>query len=324
MVAMDQIKKNQEAAPDQEKDKSPAKTLDLSKKTTGEKMYGWLKFGVAEVFILIATAIIAYWARHGEDKWYNVFKQIQKLSDAVFSPLKKIGKDGSKTREVGKVLSVAAASTMVTFHGGNAFAPAMKWFDNKKNDIVNSFNKLFGKPGELEIGQERLKDDPKQSWGDVIKGRLVAWGIVFTSFVSAMLLVGKSTKNKDYHFNNFEEWFAHKFAGLTKGGKELTRYHFGKILALDIYATTAAILIWNVISELSAKMRQKKPVEKVPETPPAVEFPPTLTQESPEHNYTETIQPRKRPSAKAPAPSHADKIAAQTQMDPLQLGASII
>jgi len=335
MAVTKQMEKGQEPVTDQDKEKTPGMTLDTSEKTTGEKYYSWLKFGVAEVFILVATAVIAYWARHGQDKWYNVFKQIQKLSDKVFSPLSRIGKDGSKAREVGTVLSVAAASTMVTFHGGNAFAPAMKWFDNKKNDIVNAFNKLFGKPDELEIGQERLKEDPKQSWGDVIKGRLAAWAIVFTSFVSATLLIGKSTKNNDYHFNNFEEWFARKFAGLTKGGKELAKisalqklpehlkenksYRFGKILALDIYATTAAIIIWNVISELSAKIRQKEKKE-VPHETPAPALPETLTQEIPERQFTDTVQPRERIATKTPALSQADKLATQRQNEPVQVG----
>ncbi len=344
MVAVEQKKERDKtpqeiaaAAAQPETEKKPkVSAADLSQKTTGEKYYGILKFGIAEVFILAATAGIAYWARYGQDKGYNIFKQIQKLSDKVLSPIAKIGKEGSKARDIGTVIAGAAASTMVTFHGGNTFAPAMKWFDNKKNDIVDYFNKRFGKPGELEAGQERLKDDPKQSWGDIVKGRLASWGIVFTSFVSAALLMGKSKKNGDYHFNNFEEGFGRKLAGFTKAGKEVAvipitqklpehlaknkTYRFGKILALDIFATTAAIMIWSVFSELSAKKRQKAEHKTVPEISPSAITEPaqdnSVVQESRDMQFTNIIKPR--------AQSHAGTLVTQLEAletQPAQLGA---
>jgi hypothetical protein len=290
---------------------------DNSKKTTGEKYYDRLKFGVAEVVILGATAAIAYVARYGDKKWdsINVFKWIQDVCEVAFSPLKKIGKDGGKLREIGTTIAGAAASTMVTFHGGNAFAPAMKWFEDKKKSIVDYFNARSGKPGELEVGREHLEKAPKQTWGDVIKGRFAAWGIVFASFVSAGILAGKD-KHGMGRFDKFEEGFGRWVASFTKAGKELhiglpgktgialhrelegvaksnRTYRFGKILALDIYATTAAILIWNAISKISAKKRQNagesSPENSLPT--PVTETMMAASDEAPRH-HADGLKPK--------------------------------
>jgi hypothetical protein len=242
-------------------------------KTTGEKRYGVLKFAVAEGFILAATAVLAYVANYGKDAYKGIPNYLKKFQTWFREDLltKKIPL--SKQGEIGKLGAAAAASAMVTMHGGNLFAPFMKWFEDCKEHIVTHFNKRSGTPEEVEIAQERLKNEPKQNWGDVIKGRLSAFAIVFTSFFTAMVATGKDKKTGVYHFDKIEDWFGTKLAGFTKQGAEIAKipiaerlnnpavtnktYKFGRILALDIYATTAAILIWNAISRFSANKRKK-------------------------------------------------------------------
>lgn len=174
-----------------------------------------------------------------------------------------------------KRLAGAGANTMILFHGGNAFAPIMLPLENNMENITNCINKRWGKPGEVEIAHEQLKDLPKQTWGDVIKGRLSAWGLIFISFLAADTLIGKTSKGMP-RFDAYEEWFGRWMAGFTKSGKTLginnvpvhvplnplqdanKIYRLGKILALDLYATTAGIFIWNGISRGSAKKRHLK------------------------------------------------------------------
>lgn len=254
----------------------PGPPLDLSKKTTGEKYYDVVQFLVGKAWIMAFTAAIAYSAKYGKDQWGpmpNPFKKFQGwfhdflLHNKTF-PLAEKGEFAGR-------LAGATANTMVLFHGGNIFAPVMKWMENGKEDISNYFNRRYGKPGEVEIAHERLKDMPKQDWGDVLKGRIAAWLIVFTSFVTIDSAIGKDKKTGLYWFDKYEEGFGRWLAGFTKEGKKIgikmpvsqelsvlqdanKTYRFGKIAALDVYATTAAIFIWNAISRMSAKKQQER------------------------------------------------------------------
>ncbi len=265
--------------------KSAAPAYDINKKTTGEKWYRRLSFSFAEFAILIATALIAYIARYNEGSWLN---KITKKSDQYLQ--KKIGHIG-KRHEVGKRLASNIADTTVTFWGGTVFAPLMYLIHNKKKDIVAFFNRKFGKDGEEEAGNERLKDEPKKTWGSVITGRLVAWLTVFSSFTAADFALGKSKKNGEYHFKNYVEGFGkateHMWSGKGITGKfkkawdampwkdsakKFTAYKgnkankYGRILALDIFATTAAILIWEGVIKHFSKKKKKVNQEEFAET----------------------------------------------------------
>src|ERR1700733_8815960 len=79
-------------------------------KTTGEKYYGILKFAVAEVVMVAATAITAYWAKYGSRSTFNIFGHMQDGAEKFFSPLKKLGKEGSKLRKNGTIFAAIAAS----------------------------------------------------------------------------------------------------------------------------------------------------------------------------------------------------------------------
>lgn len=264
------------AATQAEKDKQePAKYLP---KTRGEKFYDIFQFTFGEVFVLALTAVLAFAAdpKHGPEKIAgapNVLKKFQgwlqnKLFHNSVFPLAEKG-------DFGKLIGGAIASTTILFHGGNLFAPFMKYFENRREKIANAYNKRFGTPEEVEIAHERLKDIPKQSWGDVIKGRLLAWGTVFTSMTGAYVLFGKDKELGKYRLDVYEEAFGRKYAGMVdKASKAIAEtpikqqlsevqkankhYRFGKVLALDIFATTAAILIWNSYSRFSAKKRTLK------------------------------------------------------------------
>lgn len=255
-------------------DKKPEKILDLSKPTSGEKKYSWLKFGVAEVSILAATAGLAYVARYGRDSYggvRNVLKDMQNGVEKWLAP------DKRKTR-IGQLLAGGLASMSVTMWGGHFFAPAMKSFESNKSKIVNYFNKKSDKPDELEIGKQRLADEPKQSWVDIIKGRIVSMSVVAVGFFGIAYSLKDDKETGKSKLDLIEDWGGVKLSKLTKEGKKIAElpiierlennaatnrsYKLGRMLALDVVATTISIIIWNVIGTLSAKKRHDKTADK--------------------------------------------------------------
>ena len=264
-------------------------------KTSGERFYDRLQFLTADAFIIVATAAIAYVARYGRNSYHgvpNYLKQFQSKVEHFFMDTLGLAKRSDFWQTVGH----AAAGTTLTMWGGNICAPFLKAFDNNKEKIVTGYNEKYGKPGEVEAGHERLKDAPKQNWGDILKGRAVGWVAVFGSFLSVYQLLGKSkTPMHDaetgvsthmHRMDQYEERVGRLIAGLTKDGKEISAtpmtqalstvqkehktYRFGKMIALDVFAASAALIIWNVIARYSAKERVVKheKMESQPEQAP--------------------------------------------------------
>lgn len=293
--------------------KVPAGNVLKPRKTTGEKFYDILQLSIGQVLILFFTAVIAYIAKYGKDTYGpvpNLFKKFQgwmydKLLNNKLFPLAEKGEFAN--RVVG-----AVSSSVVLFHGGNLFAPVMRSMENNREKIATYVNKRWGKPGEVEAGHERLKDAPKQSWGDVIKGRMVAFLMVFSSFTVIDTVLGKDGNGK-YALDKYEDWFGRKVAGLTKDGKLISKtpisqglspeqnqnkaYMFSKILALDLFATSAAITIWNLTSRFFAK-KHSKPDQTVSSADPAHDNGKTES-----HTYNnqmkETLPDHTKPDGKA-------------------------
>ncbi len=164
-------------------------------KTTGEKFYDGLQFTVGKAMIVVITAALANVAKYGRDSYGPVPNYLKKFQGWFHRTLLTnstlpLGGKG----EFAERAANAATNTMVVCHGGNAFAPVMKWMENNREDIANFINRRWGKPGETEIAHERLKNNPHQTWGDIFKGRMAAWGLVFGGFMSIDAIIGKDTK----------------------------------------------------------------------------------------------------------------------------------
>lgn len=260
------------------------KKLRWSEKTTGEKAYEIIQFLAGKVFIIAVTAVIAFRAhpKWGKDKLLggripNYLKQAQKWADhkVLHNKIFAFGERGPAAERFGHIF----AATLLISHGGTAFAPFIRWLENGKEGISQFFNKLIGKPGEFEKAHERLKDEPKQSWWDTIKGRMYALVAGFTAATAADAAINKFVgkhKSGKYYLDAYEEWFGRWLAGWTKKGKELgfgqknlpiTKelskaqeankiYRFGRLVALDLYITTATLILWTAISRSSARKRK--------------------------------------------------------------------
>lgn len=302
-------------------------------KTGGERFYDALQFVIGKVAIIAATAWLANVAKYGKDQYRgvpNYLKHFQgwfhdKLLTNKLYPMAEKGETAIR-------LAGAAANTMVTFHGGNAFAPIMQSMENSHEKIANAYNRRFGTPEDVEITHERLKDKPQQNWCDIAKGRIAAWAVVFSAFMGADALIGKDKATGMYKFDKYEESFGRKFAGfMNKGGKDIAKvpvgvalskaqdaskmYRFGKILALDMYATSAALLVWNFVSRLSAEKRQAK---KEPAAEPCVSAPATEEPQLHTH-HTEAVAPKRVVHKPAADLSYLDKLAHQRQTPDAEL-----
>ncbi len=271
-----------EASSESAKKEAPTETVtassqpvDTSQKTTGERAYDVVQFLTGKIFILAATAVLAFKADpvHGGDKIFgmpNFLKSFQKWVTQSFKPLAESGK-------AGEIISKAASSTVILSWGGNFFMPIIKWLENGRESIANFFNRAIGKPGEEQIAHERLKDLPKQNWLDVIKGRVMAWLTVFSALTAVDSIAGKDASGRRY-FDKYEDGFSRKIIcslpGVGQEAKQIAAlplsekipahlekngaYRFGKVAALDIFATSAAIVVWNIVSRFSAKKRVDK------------------------------------------------------------------
>jgi hypothetical protein len=255
----------------------PAIDVDKLPKTGGEKFYDGFQFVFGKVFIIAITAVLAFTSdqKYGPKKIGpvpNYLKKFQgwfhdKLLHNKVYPLEKKG-------DFANLFAGAAASTMTLSHGGNFFAPFIRWLENDREGISNAWNRKFGTEEDVKIAHERLKDIPKQNWMDVAKGRAMAWGTVFGAILTSYAVVGKNKKSNRYWLDEYEDFFARKLAGTVKSGRDIAAvplskplsevqrsnkmYRFGKVLALDLYATTAGILIWNFFSRKSAMKRSEK------------------------------------------------------------------
>ncbi|MGE0754545.1 MAG: hypothetical protein AB7L92_05235 [Alphaproteobacteria bacterium] len=317
---------------------------DTRPQTRGDTFYDITQFLMGKVFILLATAALAFTAHkeYGPEKigpFPNVLKRLQTYLEDKMAFMHKWGmKDGReispKKRDMGILLSVGTASTVVLSWGGNAFAPVIKWLENNREGITNWYNKRFGTPQEVEITKEKFSDMPKQNWHDVIKGRAMAFATVFTAITGAYLTFGRS-KSPNHHFKLdwYEDAFARKFSWLSKGSHDIAAtpmnkaldavqrknkvYRFGKVLAIDLFATSTAIVVWNTVSRLSAKNRANghHPDPSHPVTQNSVDTAPQPDAERQPDRYTDKLESKTVQTQylgkKVQAQPYADRVSKQ-------------
>lgn len=215
-------------------------------KTTGEKYFGVLNFVMAWVGTFVISVWCGYASRYGEGAINgNIKKAYEWCRGKVqHNPIKPLS------------FSVAddAAMTTALMMGGNAFLIPIEAVQERAPKVVAYFNRLFGKPGEVEEGNRNVQAEPKQGWASLLKGRVVAWLTVFSAFTVAGRFAGTQLKafeeGTGAFFKNTAEWFrslhAEKWANL------------GRISALDAVATTASVTLLFTASRFFAAAGARK------------------------------------------------------------------
>jgi hypothetical protein len=175
-----------------------------------------------------------------------------------------------------------AAMTTALMQGGNITVVPVKMLEDRKPELVAKLNRTLGD----DSGDLSVKDEPKQTWGSLFKARiLLAWMPVFASLQGASMLLGKNADGKK-RFDVFEEKFAEHvvckplgqpmtYEAIEEGKKvikETRAYRYGKIAAIDLFATAAAAALLYVGSRIFARKGKEKTVEETTPATPS-EFP---------------------------------------------------
>ena len=212
----------------------------------GEKVFDALVYGPMNIIgTFLATMPLAWSLEHGLGG-----KPFDTVKNFLTSRLK-----------INDNITRKALTTTTTWMGGNAMLLMVKAAENNKDNIVAGINRMSG---DTTQGPPVLAE-PRQDWGSLIKGRLLAWVVVFSSFLGFEQIVGAKAMGK------MEEGFAHKLCdkfGWAKEEKVMidgqlktrpTRaFGYGKIMTFDIFATIAGGALLYVGSRAFAKRREEK------------------------------------------------------------------
>jgi len=220
----------------------------------GEHMFDWLTYGGIGFASVFAAGIpIVHWAKYG--KGAKVF------ADSAKS-LEKLGMNATSAED-------AVMTTALMIPGNLGLIP-IKQMEDHKPELVQKFNTMLGdKSGDASVDKE-----PEQSWGSLIKARLVAWVAVYAGFRGAAHAIGQK------QFLDFENKFAEHavckplgkpthIPGMAKiVANETKVFRYGKIAALDIFATATATTLLYIGSRFFAGENARWKAHDLPKDTP--------------------------------------------------------
>ena len=273
-------------------EKAEEKALKTST-SKGEKLFDLLTYvGIAGIGTFLLTIPVAYSAKYGKGaKYYE--KTSKFLVDKGISPR----------------LAEDIVMTSATMQGGNLSIIPVKMMEDNKPEIVDKLNKMTGD----ESGKASVDEDLKQTWGSLVKSRILAWVAAFTGFRTAVGVLGAEK------FVSFENAFAKKMCEIVKKpthlkGVETPHYRYAKIGALDVFATIAATTILYTGSRFFAKRNEhwhEKETLHMPSKVPDMQTPEYIPSET-SKRFTDNIRSQSRELAPNPREkNYADTIASQ-------------
>lgn len=264
-------------------------------RTHGDTLFDrWVYGGLNTVGTFIITIPLAYWAEHskGGEKFFN--SGTNKL----------ISTFGMGEKNAEKVMKTTTLGL-----GGTVMIVPVWLAEHYRKPLVEWFNQHFGS----EKDKQTVVENPTpQTFASILKGRAVAWCAVFAGFKGAEAIAKQA--GNPAALGQFEDWFSkgvnralgkdthdaaklaaleakHGRAALTAAEKataETISYRYGKLAALDVFATVAASSILYVTSRIFAKQHAAKEAAKqaVPTVPAQVavsEAPvPSVAKDAPE------------------------------------------
>ncbi len=229
------------AAKEQSKEQPQCKpVVSYSERIFDLLVYG----GIGFVGVFLASIPIAYKAKYGN--WAAHFK----------SATEWLSKKGMNAKTAEQTLITTAL-----MQGGNLGILPIKIAEDNKIESVEKISKIIGEDVDLET----IKQQEKQTWNSIIKARIAAWIAVFSGFKIGSYLIGE--KNFAEFENSTARYVCKIFDKKTHiAGKETVAFKYGKIAALDIFATAAASILLYVGSKFFAKQKaakQQKSTEQV-------------------------------------------------------------
>ncbi len=225
------------AHPPPEQKKQVDSTDVMSK---GEKLFDWLTYGGFAGAVTFALGMP-----------FGYFTRYSKGGEAIHKWAV------SHSRQLGMSVEATEDAVMNTalMQGGNVMLLPVKMMEDHKPQLVAKFNKMLGD----DSGDCSVKDEPKQTWGSLLKSRVfLAWTPVFLALRGTAMLGGKES------FNNFEKDFSKNIVcdplGLPThvNGQETKAFRLGRIAAIDVFATAAAATLLYIGSRMFARQNKEK------------------------------------------------------------------
>ena len=206
----------------------------VPQKTRGDRRFDWLTYGMLNgVGTFLLTLPVAYWAEHGKGK--PVFDKASHWLS---------GKMSEK--------SVRSLLTSLTLGlGGTIMIVPVRFMEGMRTEIVSWFNRNEPVSGKSD---PNVPQPQPQTWGSLLKGRAVSWGVVFGA-LKGMQFTGL-LDGLDKFKSGFASFVCDKLK-LAKGTVEAPSkaFKYGELAALDIFATAAAASLTYVVSRFFAKHR---------------------------------------------------------------------
>jgi hypothetical protein len=220
-------------------------------KSRGEQWFDRLVYGVMNpVGTFVVTLPIAYWMKYGGGK-----KLV--LDNAV---------KGMAKAKVPAGLASEVTDTLFTMQGGNVMVFLVAAAESFRRPFVRGLNAMLDEKHEAE----NIQEAPKQTAGSLVKGRIAAFTTVLVSFVSASFMFPET-------FRTFKEEFAGRVCQVLKKAPytvpldqaklmpvkarealETKAFRYGKLAALDVFATAMASTLFYIGSHVFAERREKK------------------------------------------------------------------
>ncbi len=269
-----------------------------AKPTTGEEKFERRTYGLLTGvgIFLLSGAILNYvktspqkaWFGLGNKSWAQAWLAGQEgfAKAGIWTQLRKnLGERTWLQTEALKNTAEILQSTAALFMGGNLALGYIIPRELHKKEIVAKLNAEHGQPGEVEQGNANIDAKPKQSALSVIAGRVAAFTTVTVAWFSSAAIVRAIAKNHlikepesawaqaaaEDGLKAYSKWMGRRFQA---GGDALSARtglprtsawaKIGDALALDAFATTAALLLLKGCSSLIAGWREKKTGEPAP------------------------------------------------------------
>lgn len=224
----------------------PSATAKIAK-SKGEKFFDRAVYGgIAGVGTFVATIFLTYLLKYGS--WKSIHKG---LATAIEKAATRITPGRSHA-----ALAEEAALTTTLMMGGNLMLIPVGIAEHHKVALVSGLNTTMDDP----TPKEAIQHAPKQTWGSLLKSRVVAWLAVFAAFKGIGMAFGQTMQS----FETETGKLLCKMTGrpetrLVKGIEEETKtFIFGKIGALDVFATIGSAILLYLGGHFFARKQEEK------------------------------------------------------------------
>jgi hypothetical protein len=221
----DLIKRQHEAATQTPDVLAAERKAERTSTSRGERLFDFLTYGGIGFLGVFAAGIpVGYWAKYGKGS---------SMFNSAAHSLEKWGMSSHAAQDV--------VMTSVLMQPGNLAVIPIKMMENNKQSLVKKFNDMLGD----KSADASVEEDARQTWDSLVKSRATAWLAVFSGFRGFGMVVGNDKMAA------FENGFATRVCnflgkpthipGMAELAANETRlFRYGKIAALDLFATAAA------------------------------------------------------------------------------------